>query len=77
MDDENESTVTTTLPTGRSSNRLAAGGKRRGDPDNERYSGGASKEQVEALWAEFGKDRVKAVPGYQKLTIGELRGLLK
>lgn len=47
------------------------------DPDDERYSGGATAEQVEALWKACGKERVKGLSGFRRMTIRQIREALK
>lgn len=50
--------------------------KLRGDRSLVTYQA-ADKEEVDALWAKFGRDRVKGLEGFRGMTLGQIANALK
>lgn len=56
--------------------RAAKIAKLRGDRSLVTYQA-ADKEEVDALWAKFGRERVKALEGFRSMTLGQIANALK
>lgn len=48
----------------------------RGDRATIRYES-ADSDEVKALWAKFGRDKVKAMQGFRSMTLGQIAAALK
>ena len=60
----------------KAADKTAKVAKLRGDRSVVTYQA-ADKEEVDALWAKFGRDRVKGLEGFRSMTLGQIANALK